>query len=371
LEAQFARMMTSAPYMRWAKTRPRVTYDLASSGLLPVTTEELLGSVAAKDAFQISGPNDEGFVPLREAIGRRYQVRVDEVAIAPGASGANFLAVLALAGPGDDVLVESPAYDPLLAVVRVAGANVMRFARQWETGFALDPDAVAHAMTPRTRLIILSNAHNPSGALAPAETLRQIGDLASVAGALVLVDEVYAEARIDDDLAAPPAARLGESFITTSSLTKAYGLAGLRCGWVLAAPAVAERIRVARDVVDGSGPFVAERLALTAFEHIDRLRARARAILDENLHTLRAMAASHPRLEWLEPHAGTTAFPRVRGVEDTSALVDRLIREHDTIVVPGRFFQAPQHIRIAFGGEPAIVRTAVERLAIALQTLER
>lgn len=135
----------------------------------------------------------------------------------------------------------------------------------------------------------------------------------------------------------------------------------------MASPEISERVRAMRDVIDGSGPHVAERLSLTAFEQIDRLKARAKKILAGNLAALREMAQSHPRLEWLEPAAGTTAFPRVSGVGDTRELVDRLIRDYDTVVAPGHFFQAPQHIRIAFGGRADMVREAVTRLDRALR----
>ena len=356
--------------MRWAKTRPRVTFDLASSGLLPVTAEELLGDALARDAIQISGPNDEGYLPLREAIGARSGVTVDRVSLAPGASGANFIAMLALLERGDDVLIERPAYDPLIAAARAAGANVVHFDRSWSKGFALDPYVVRTAITPATRLIVLSNAHNPSGALAGRDVLEQIGVMAEAIGARVLVDEVYAEAQ--HDRAAPPetSAALGRAFVITSSLTKAYGLAGLRCGWILASPEVSDRIRTTRDIVDGSGPFVAEHLARTAFTHIERLRARAGAILEINFTRLRSMAESHPRLDWVSPAAGTTAFPRVREVGDTTMFVEKLISDYDTVVVPGRFFQAPEHIRISFGGEPGMVSEALSRLDQALRELK-
>ena len=362
-------MIFSAPYMRWAKTRPHVTCDLASSGLQPVTTEELLGTTAAKDAFEISGPSDEGYIPLRETIAARYGVAPDRVTIAAGASGANFQTMLALLARGDDVLIETPGYDPLMAAARAAGANVVHFARAWEKGYALDPYAVRTALTPATKLIVISTAHNPSGAVASREALEQVGVMAEAIGALVLVDEVYAEAQYTDAPVPAPAATFGDAFITTTSLTKAYGLAGLRCGWILASPALSARIREARDVIDGSGPFVTESLSLTAFANIDRLRVRARELLSSNLAQLRAMAESNPRLEWLQPSAGTTAFPRVRGLDDTTAFVDLLIREHDTIVVPGHFFQAPQHIRIAFGGRPEMFREALSRLDRALRAL--
>ena len=353
--------------MRWAKTRPRVTYDLASSGLMPVTTSELLGDSRATDAFEISGPTDEGLVPLREAIAARYGTTAASISIAAGASGANFQAMLSLLEPGDDALVETPAYDPLMAAARAAGANVVHFERSWSKGFALDPYVVRTALTPATKLIVISNAHNPSGALATRDAIEQVGVMAEAVGARVLVDEVYAEAQHDDGPLPTPAAKYGDVFVSTSSLTKAYGLAGLRCGWIMASPAIAERVRAMRDVIDGSGPHVAERLSLTAFEQIDRLKARATKIFADNLTALREMALSNPRLEWLEPAAGTTAFPRVRGLADTRELVDRLIRDYDTIVVPGHFFQAPEHIRIAFGGRADMVREAMTRLDRALR----
>jgi aspartate/methionine/tyrosine aminotransferase len=359
-----------APYLRWAKVRPRVTHDLASSGLLPVTTAELLGDARARDAFEITGPSDEGFMPLREAIGARYGLTADHITIAPGAAGANFQSFLALLTPADEVLVETPGYDPLIAAVRALGARVVLFERKWENGFALEPAAIESALTPATRLIVISNAHNPSGAMAGAGTLREIGAIARKSGAMVLVDEVYAEAQHDNSAMPMPAATLGAEFVTTTSLTKAYGLAGLRCGWIVASPEVSERIRITRDVIDGSGAFIAESVAAIAVRDIDRLRERARKLLSQNFAVLKAMASSHPRLDWLEPVAGTTAFPRIRGIDDATPFVDALIRDYDTVVVPGHFFQAPAHIRIAFGGDPVKFRAALSQLDRALRELK-
>lgn len=356
-----------APYLRWAKTRPRVTHDLASSGLVPVTTTELLGDTPAPDAFDLTGPNDEGFIPLREAIATHLHVPVECVALAHAAAGANFLAMMALVNAGDDVLVERPVYDPMIAAAKAVGANVVHFSREASNGFALDALAVRATITAKTKLIVLSNAHNPSGQLADATQLKRIGDIARETGAHVLVDEVYLEAQHSD--VAPPAsaALLGDVFVSSSSLTKAYGLAGLKCGWVVAAPAIAERVRIARDVVDGSGPFPTERLSVEAFRKLGELRVRARGILSANLAAFEAMARHHPRLEWLAPQAGTTAFPKVRDVRDTAAFVDFLVDKYDAVVVPGHFFQSPQHIRISFGGKPDIFRASLDRLDRALR----
>ena len=363
--------MITAPYLRWAKVRPRVTYDLAASGLQHVTTEELLGGIAAKDAFSLGGPNDEGYAPLRAAIGGRHGMPPESVTIANGAAGANFLACLALLEPGDDALIERPAYDPLMAAARVAGASVVHFDRSWTKGFALDPYVVRTALTPRTKLIVLSNAHNPSGALASRDALEQVGIMAEAIGARVLVDEVYAEAQHDDTPPPPAAARLGPVFVSTSSLTKAYGLAGLRCGWILASPELSARFRETRDIVDGSGAFPPEQLAVAAFAKLDELRARARVILSRNLAVIESVLASHPRVEWLAPAAGTTAFPRIKGLDDTSAFVERLVAEYDTVAVPGHFFQAPQHIRISFGGRTEMLAEGLARLDQALRAMSQ
>ena len=148
-----------------------------------------------------------------------------------------------------------------------------------------------------------------------------------------------------------------------------HGLAGRTPAdlTILASEELSRRIRETRDVVDGSGAFVAERLAYTAVGDLDRLRVRARRVFEENLATLRDMAAANPRIEWLEPQAGTTAFPRIRDMADTASLVDRLIRDYDTVAVPGHFFQSPQHLRVSFSGRPEMVRVAARRLDRALR----
>ena len=158
----------------------------------------IAGRCESREAFDISGPKDEGFMPLREAIARAMGQPPTCVSIAAGASGANFQAMLALLEPGDDALIETPAYDPLIAAARAAGANVVHFERSWKKGFALDPYVIRTALTPATKLIVISNAHNPSGAMAPRDVLEQIGVMAEAIGARVLVDEVYAEAQHDD-----------------------------------------------------------------------------------------------------------------------------------------------------------------------------
>lgn len=236
-------MRYHAPYMEWAKTRPSPRFDLAGSNVLGCSLCDLEG---AREAIELSGRNDNGYVPLLEAIAQRYGVLPSQVTTAQGASGANFLVCAALLTAGDDVLVECPGYDPLLGAARMLGASTVRFERTFEDGWALDPARVQAAITSRTRLIIITSPHNPTGTLADIEALRAVGRIAEQAGAYVVVDEVYLDAA---RAGSPEGLRygaygpaLGDTFISTSSLTKSYGLAGLRSGWVLSSEEVAEKL---------------------------------------------------------------------------------------------------------------------------------
>ena len=355
------RREVTAPYMRWAKTHRRATWDMTGSNLLACTLDDL---PEAREALELAGDNDNGYRPLLEAVGARYHVSPDMVTTAAGTSGANFLVAAALLEPGDDVLVERPGYDPLTAVARIFGATVRRFERRFENGFALDPDEVRLALRPTTRLIVLTSPHNPSGVIASSDALDAVGRLAESVGARVLVDEVYLDAAFDSSTR--PAATRSPVFITTNSLTKAYGLAGLRCGWVIAAPEVTARVARMHDLVDAIGAFPAERLALAAFRHLDRLAARAHAHIERNGRLVRDFLRSRADLEWVDGPLGLVLFPRVRGVEDASPLVERWFERHDVGVVAGRFFDLPAHFRIAMGGRTEVIAGALERLGRAL-----
>jgi aspartate/methionine/tyrosine aminotransferase len=369
--------------MEWAKARVSPRFDLANSNMLPCSIEELTG---ARDAIALGGRNENGYAPLVEAIATRYGVRPAQVTTAQGASGANFLVCAALLEPGDDVLVERPGYDPLLGAPRLLGARVVRFDRDPDARFALDPDRVRRAITPRTRLIIVTSPHNPTGVILDDAALDEVGRIAAAQGAYVLVDEVYLDAAVGlPEIRLKPDATEAQSrlkpdatdaphttdvFLTTSSLTKSYGLSGLRCGWILSSAAVAERLHRARDVIDGTGSIVTERLATLAFAQLDRLIARSTALLAVNGALVRTFLHARPELEVVEPLGGTVVFPRIRGVADSSRFADRLLHERETAIVPGRFFEAPAHFRVGFGGETGALRGGLEALHEALDGKE-
>jgi aspartate/methionine/tyrosine aminotransferase len=353
-------------YMEWAKTRSHARFNLATSGLISVPISEFPIRI---EQLELTAPGAYGYPELQKKMALHNNVAEDCVVAAAGTSMANHLAMAAVLDPGDEVLIEQPVYGPLLDVAEYLGARIKRIPRRFETGFALEPAEVEKAITRETKLIVLSNLHNPSGALMPAETLKAIGEIARHAAARVLVDEVYLEMLFDDR--APFCFAIGQAisednpFVVTSSLTKVYGLSGLRCGWILAAPALAKRMWLLNDLYGANAAHPADRLSVMAFEHLAQFRERARSLLTANRAVLDSFLDSRPDLECFRPPAGTVVFPRLkRG--DPEAFLSLLREKYETTVVPGRFFAAPQHFRIGIGGETAPLRAGLERLAAAL-----
>ncbi len=239
------------------------------------------------------------------------------------------------------------------------GADVKRFARTEESGYSLDPAVIRRAITPRTKLIVVTNLHNPSSVLTSDDTLRAIGDLARSVGARVLVDEVYLDAVYENT--PRTSYHLGREFVVTSSLTKVYGLSGLRCGWIVAEPDLARCMWRLNDLFASIPAHPAEQLSVIALEHLARIRDRARRIVDADRALLTQFLDSHdqiaaPRTPW-----GTTSFVRLkRGNVDE--FLDRLRDEYETTAVPGRFFEMPDHFRIGMGVNTEMFAEGLRRL---------
>lgn len=358
------RVMSSA-YMHWAKTQSQAAYNLATSGVKHYALEQL--RVELSD-LELSGVSFYGYEPLQQAIAAKCRVNADSVVAANGASMANFLALATLIEPGDEVLIEQPTYELIISAALYLGAQVKRFTRPARNGFRLDPSEVARAITPRTKLIVLTNMHNPSNAYADDETLSQIGDIATRAGAHVLVDEVYLDAAFAD---APQSAfHLGEHFITTNSLTKVYGLSGLRCGWILAAPALAARMWRLNDLFGAAQPHASERLACLAFARLPEIAAHSRALLERNRALANDFFNTRDDLETFPLTDGMISFPRLKSarVDDLCAL---LREKYETSLVPGRFFEMPEHFRLSIGGDTEMLSGGLERLGAALDEMKQ
>ncbi len=350
-------------YMNFAKVAAPAPFNLATSGVADCTLADL--DVRLED-LALHGPNAYGFRPLTMRVAERFGVEPAHVVMAGGGcSFSNHLAMAAVLAPGDEVLIEDPTYELLIATLRYLQADVRTFPRVPERRYALEVDAIVERLTPRTRLVVVTNLHNPSGALESEATIHAIADAAAKVGALVLVDEVYLELMFKDG-AARTAFRPEGGVIVTSSLTKAYGLSGLRCGWILATAELAERMRRLNDLFGVLPPHVSERLSAAAFDRLAFLRARAEAMIKANRAAYEEILGGHPGLEQTLLDQGTTVFPRLKA-GDGDQLLARLRGEFDTSIAPGRFFGRPEHIRVGLAGEPVMTRAALARLGQALR----
>jgi len=348
-------------YMLWAKTQGRARFNLATSG---VGSFPLHALPVAIDQLEINGDSTYGYAPLQHAIGKKCGVDPDTVVAAAGTSMANHLAMATLLDPGDEVLIEQPTYELLTSMLLYLGAAVKHFARTEESGYALDPAQVRHVITRKTRLIVLTNLHNPSSVLASETALREIGGMARSVGARVLVDEVYLDAVYTNT--PRPSYHLGPEFVVTSSLTKVYGLSGLRCGWILAEPSLARAMWRLNDLFASIPAHPAELLSVVALENLDTIRDRSRKIVEADralLHEFlaRQEAVSAPRTEF-----GTTAILHLENgnIDD---FLTRLRTKYETSVVPGNFFGLPNHFRIGMGVDHEMFREGLQRIGQALK----
>jgi len=351
-------------YMHWAKTSSRARFNLATSGLENLKLRPLKVSI---DDLEITGDSGYGYPPLISGLAGRFRVDPECVVTTAGTSFANHLAMAALIDPGDEILFESPAYEPLLATALYLGARVKRFQRKFENDFRLTAAEIEQHLGPQTRLIVITNFHNPTGVLSDSGKLKEIGELARQRKARVLVDEVYLEMLFAKS--PQTAFQLGPEFVTTSSLTKAFGLSGLRCGWILAEPELAKSMWRLNDLFAATPVHAGERLSVLALQQLPAIAERSRRRLDENRELLNQFLDGRDDLEAVRPQFGSIMFPRVK--QGTAERLIQLLREkYETSVVPGSFFEMPAHFRIGLGGDTETLIAGLDRLGSALDELK-
>jgi aspartate/methionine/tyrosine aminotransferase len=361
------------PYLRWAKSLPAAEINLARSGvehcppaLLGLRPSDIVANLPVK----------YGYAPLKEAIARRYRVTAEQVfTVSGGTTFANWVACMAALGDaprGSEVLIERPTYEQVLLIPESLGCRVRRFDRVFEESYAIDLDKFAALVNRKTRLAIVTNLHNPSGARIDDATLGKMASILARVGATLLVDEVYLECLFGATNASTKSCvHAGPNVMTTNSLTKAYGLDGLRAGWILGPPALIERAIVVHNLVANNGVAPGERMALAAFKHMRDINRRGHALLEPNLERVRRFLEGEPRLSAHVPEGGNVLFPRLPAGIDSDALADRLRDRYSTLVVPGRFFESPRHIRVSFGVSPTRLARGLVNISRALDELAR
>jgi aspartate/methionine/tyrosine aminotransferase len=334
-------------YMAWAKAHStRAEFPLHMSGV-PALTLEDLGIPASKVrlARPTSPKPDE---EIAAAVARRYGVPAECVMPACGTHHANFLAARVLARPGTTVLCETPTYEDLPGVFRAVGAEVRDFRRDRAGGWRVPVGEIREGLAAGAKVVVLADLHNPSGARILPDEFAALEAAGREFGATILVDEVYRDFL---------PARLGTCFLpdgpflVTSSLTKVYGLGGLRIGWALAAPAVVARMRDLNDWVVVNLPAPSASIALEAWERLDGVAARHRDLAARGLRLVDAWVRGRKDVRWTLPEAGISGFVEadaLRGADDV-AWVEGLLEATGVAVVPGSMFGAPGGFRIAWG----------------------
>jgi aspartate/methionine/tyrosine aminotransferase len=338
---------------RWfAKYEHEAEIMLAESGIrsLPASRFDL-------------DPGDLGYViptngdpEFRAEIAERYDREQSEVLFTCGTQEANFLTFLSLLNDGDHAVVVTPAYQSLHAVPESL-ATVTRVGLE-PPEWTLDPDAVAEAMRPETSLVVVNNPNNPTGKYHPRETIEALYEIAADHGAYLLCDEVY-RLLADDPLT--PVASMGPYGISTTGLTKAYGLAGLRFGWLAGPPEVVNAAWNWKDYTTISPSLLSQHVAQQAIDDEDAILSMNRELASENRETTRAFLDRHD-LDWFEP-IGVNGFVTVpEGFATGQSFCERVIQEESVVLAPGDAFGHPDRFRIGFGLESDKLDNGLSRL---------
>ncbi len=299
----------------------------------------------------------EGSDRLRDAVAALYARQAREnVVITHGTIGANMLVHRALVEPGDRVVSIVPTYQQHYSIPASIGADVQMLHLRAEDGWLPDLDALRQLAVPGTRLIALTNPNNPTGALIPPAMLEEIAQIARDAGAWVLCDEVYRGTDQQGSGMTASMADLYEKGISTAGMSKAFSLAGLRLGWVAAPRELIEAVLIQRDYDTISVGRIDDHFATLALENAGRVLARAQAITRGNLAILSDWIATQPRLSWVRPASGTTAFVRIDVPMNSRDFCVRLLQETGVMFTPGSALGVEGHVRIGYANAPDILR---------------
>ncbi|MEU8029351.1 capreomycidine synthase [Streptomyces sp. NPDC049099] len=341
--------------------------DISSSGVEPYSMAELfeltgleprhLAEVTFRDSRSCGAPE------LRSAIAQRWgDGDPSRVMVTHGSGEAQYMVLTTLLRPGDEVVVVEPAYHTLVGIAEAIGCTVVPWRLRFEDGFVPDLDALASLVTPRTRAVIANFPHNPTGISVDAQAQRRIVDTARAHGAYLIWDSVFADMRYDGHLPANPAMEYDRA-ISFGTFSKGLGLPGLRVGWCFAPEPLIDKLVVMRDYTTLALSPLVEQVALHAVRGADALLVPKMELARRNLSVLDSWMAEHDeKADWVRPHGGVVAFPRLRGVDDEQ-FCDRLMREHGVLLIPGRCFGMPGHVRLGFGVPTDQLRDGLDRMS--------
>jgi capreomycidine synthase len=350
--------------------------DLSSSGVQNFSFGELrqlfnitpddLDRIVLHDSRTLGDPD------LRQAIGNRWaNGDAERVMATNGSSEANYLVMHSLLEPGDEVVVLDPCYQQLYSIAKTIGCKLKHWRLRFEDSFRPDLSEARRLIGPQTRMIVVNFPHNPTGAsLSPAD-FDELIELAAGAGAYLVWDAAFAELTHDGPALSDPGRRYDRS-ISMGTLSKAYGLPGLRVGWCLAAPDVLERLIRLRDYTTLHLSPLVEYVATRAIENGDLLLKPRLAQARHNLELLSSWVDGHREfVSLVRPQGGVCVFMRLHDVDDVEDFCRQLAHKYSVLLVPGTSFGDSNHVRLGFGCSTAEVTEALSRLSEHFHTYRK
>lgn len=347
-----------------------VEMDMSESGVRPVSLRELGEMGLDLDrllAMPLGYSQSNGTIPLRESLAAIYPgATVDHIEVTNGTSEANYLLALALIKPGDEVAFEVPNYMQYGGVPQSLGAAVRRFTleiqRDWEPNW----DEFERAVTEKTRLVYLSNPNNPSGSVLSHDAMRRIVERCEKVGAYLLADEVYLGAEIHCERTRSFWG-MSDRVIVTSGLSKAYGIPGVRIGWIVGPTDVIADCWTQHDYLTIGPNKISDIVARVAVQNRDKLYARTRAILQENLPIMREWARGFDGfLTFREPKAGALCLVQYHAATPSYELAERIREKHSVLIVPGAHLGLEGYLRLWLGGKPDFLTEGLRRIGLEL-----
>ena len=349
-----------------------VDYDMSESGVRPLTLRELTAMGFDLESFldvPLGYSQSNGTIELRTGIAAGYPgATAENVEVTNGTSEANFLIASSQLRPGDDVAMEVPNYMQLPGVARSLGAAVKTFQLREDSGWQPDWEEFEAAVTPKTRLLYLSNPNNPTGSVLSDASMQRIADRCTTTGTWLLSDEVYLGAEIDRPRTTSFWG-LSDRVVVTSGLSKAYGIPGVRIGWMIGPPDLVSASWTQHDYITIGPNKMSDRIAQVAVEPANRERCywRTREILRHNLPIAREWVASFGGdLTWIEPQAGAIALLNYHSTLPSFELAERIRIRRSTLVVPGSHLGLEGYIRVWLGGKEEFLREGLRRIGLEL-----
>jgi aspartate/methionine/tyrosine aminotransferase len=360
---------------RWQSTwENQVEYNLSESGVHPLRLDEIVGDDSVELLNQTLGyTQSNGTEELRGLIAGLYTGSdFDDLLVTNGSSEANFVTLFSFLERGADVAVMLPNYMQVWGLAKTFQAKVRPFwLRERQGRWALDKESLRKSVSNRTKLIAVCNPNNPTGNVMDEDEMDLICKIARKVGAWVLSDEVYSGTELDGDETQSFWGKYNKS-IVTSGLSKAYGLPGLRIGWVVAKDQ-ASKLWAYHDYTTIAPSAISDYLARKALQPQTRARllTRTRSILHSNLPILTRWVERHRNyLSFIAPRAGAIAYPRYSLKINSTKLATRLLTEKSTLIVPGDHFHMDGYLRIGYGSPPDRLEAALARVGELLSSLK-